>query len=331
MSPEPPPTPVRPVRWGFSAPGGIARDFAADARLGGVDVLAVASRSAERAAAFAQEFGIARPYGSLDALLADADVDVVYIASPHHFHAENALRCLRAGKHVLVEKPFTANRDEAEQIAAVAAEHGLLAQEAMWIRFLPHMRRIRELVGTGAIGDVRTVTAEFAQPFPAEAAQRILDPELGGGALMDLGAYPVSFVRDLLGVPTVVEATSRRDDRGLDRETSMLLGWADGAQALLTVSLDHARVSRAVVAGTRGRIEIDPIWFAPTGFRLIAPDGEVLESFSSEVEGRGLQLQALAVNEAIRAGRTTTTEMPMEQSLDVMGMLDRIRHRAGLR
>ena len=221
-----------PVRWGILGTGGIASTFVTDLRLtdSGVAV-AVGSRSQGSADRFADKFGIARRHASYESLVADPDVDVIYVATPHPMHRDNAILALRAGKHVLVEKPFTMNAAEAREVADVAREHGLFAMEAMWTRFLPHMAIIRDWLARGVLGDVVTVTADHGQWFAEDAGFRLFAPELGGGALLDLGVYPVSFASMVLGTPSRIVSMSDPAFTGVDAQTSMLFGYDSGAQA----------------------------------------------------------------------------------------------------
>ena len=190
------------VRWGILATGGIAHAFTKDLRTAGLDIAAVGSRRADAAQAFADEYEIPHAHGSYEALVEDPDVDIVYIATPHPAHADNAILALEHGKHVLVEKPFTLTAPEAARVRDVAVERGLLAMEAMWTRYLPHMARIREIVAAGTLGEIRVVTADHTQSITTDPAHRLNAIELGGGALLDLGIYPVSFAWDILGAPT---------------------------------------------------------------------------------------------------------------------------------
>ena len=198
------------MRWGILGTGGIASTFAADLRLtdSGV-VTAVGSRSQQSADRFADTFGIANRHPSYESLVADPDVDVIYVATPHPFHHDNAILALRAGKHVLVEKPFTMNAGEAREIVRVAREHGRFAMEAMWTRFLPHIAVIRDWLAQGTLGEIVTVTADHGQWFAEDPEFRLFAPELGGGALLDLGIYPVSFASMVLGTPTRIRLAER--------------------------------------------------------------------------------------------------------------------------
>jgi len=210
------------LRWGILATGGIAHAFARDLRTAGLDLRAVGSRRLEGARAFAEEFDVARVHGSYEALAADDEIDIVYIATPHPMHAENALLLLEHGKHVLIEKPFTLNADQAIAVRDLARAKGLLAMEAMWTRYLPHMIRIREIIESGTLGEIRAVFADHTQRISDDPAHRLNALELGGGALLDLGIYPVSFAWDMLGAPTSITATARLGGTGADTEVATI-------------------------------------------------------------------------------------------------------------
>ena len=316
--------------WGILGTGGIAAAMTADLQLHGHTVGAVGSRTPESAARFAAAHGIPRSHGSYEELVADDDVDVVYVATPHPQHAPNALLALEAGKHVLVEKPFTMTRAEAERIASAARQRGLVALEAMWTRWLPHIVRMHEVISDGTIGEVRTVVAHHAQRLSADPAGRMLDPALGGGALLDLGIYPVSFAWDVLGAPTTVQAASTATATGVDRQTAILLGHTGGAQSVLTCGLDARGSNDAVVVGTEGRIELDPFFFSPTSFRVLDSEDRLIERFEATVTGRGMQYQAQAMERLIAAGGGEDPRMPLSQSVEIMGTLDAVRERIGL-
>lgn len=318
------------VRWGILATGGIARVFTSDLRRAGLDVAAVGSRSQESADAFAAEFGIERAHGSYEALVNDPEVDVVYVATPHTHHAGAALMALEAGKHVLIEKPVTLNEQEAQEIADAANERGLLAMEAMWTRYLPHMVRIRELVDQGALGDLRMVIADHTQLAPTDPAHRLNALELGGGALLDLGIYPVSFACDILGVPVRVSAQGRLGETGADTEIAAVFTHEDGAVSSIATSSRGIGPNTAHVIGSRARIDIEPIWYTGTKFKMVAPDGTVLEEYGPDVEGRGMQYQALYVEDLIRAGATDSAVQPFGESVAIMGVLDEIRRQVGV-
>ncbi|MCR2812260.1 Gfo/Idh/MocA family oxidoreductase [Microbacterium sp. zg.Y1090] len=318
------------LRWGILATGGIAHAFTSDLRTAGLDVVAVGSRSAASAQRFADEFSIPRAHGSYEDLAADPEVDIVYIATPHPAHADNAVMMLDAGKHVLVEKPFTLTAAEAARVRDVARRNGLLAMEAMWTRYLPHMQRIRRLIAEGAVGEVRTVFADHTQKITADPTHRLNALELGGGALLDLGIYPVSFIWDVLGAPTSVRAVARLAETGADAEVATVMTHASGAVSSSVSSSRAAGPNTAHVVGTEGRIDIDRTWYAPTTFRLTDPDGTIREEFVSDVDGRGMQYQALAAERLIAEGRTDSEELSLDESVAIMGTLDDIRAQIGV-
>lgn len=317
------------LRWGILATGHIARAFTRDLIDAGFAVAAVGSRAPGAAEAFASEFGIPRAHGSYEQLVADPEVDVVYIATPHPLHVENALLAIDAGKHVLIEKPLTLTRADAQRIADRAAERGVVAMEAMWTRFLPHMVHLRALLTAGAIGEVRTVIADHTQSLPTDPEHRLQNPALGGGALLDLGIYPVSFAVDVLGLPTSIIAHAAMTPTGVDRQTAMIFGYDDGRQAVLQCALDTAGSNRAVVLGTTGAIELDRVWYTPTVLTRYDRDWRVVERFDQPVATRGMHFQAAELERRV-AGEAPTA-LPIEESVEIMGVLDEVRSLIGLR
>lgn len=319
------------VRWGILATGGIAERFTTDLlTLDGAEVVAVASRTEASARAFAERFGIPRAYGDWDGLFADEDVDVVYVATPHHAHREAAGRALEAGKAVLCEKALTLNAREAEELVALARDRGLFLMEAMWMYCNPLVRRLAELVRDGAIGEVRTVQADFGLQGPFDAGHRLRDPAVGGGALLDLGVYPVSFAHLLLGEPDTVQAHALVSPEGVDLNTGMLLGWESGASALLSCSLDADTPLTASVTGTLGRIDVPRGFFFPERFTLLR-NGAEPEEFVNEVDPHSLRHEAAEVMRCLRAGGTESPLVPLDGSLAVMRTLDAVRERVGVR
>lgn len=320
------------LRWGILATGGIAAAFASDLRTAGLDLVAVGSRTQESADAFAARFDIPRAHGSYTALVEDPEVDIIYVATPHPLHHEDARLALQNGKHALVEKAFTLNRAEAEDLQQLAAEKNLIVMEAMWTRYLPHMVRIREIIAEGTLGEIRAVTADHTQNLPTDPTHRLNALELGGGALLDLGIYPISFLWDVLGAPTDIKATARMIETGADAEVATIMTHESGA---VSTSLSSSRTSgpnRAAILGTRASIEIDRVWYTPTSFRVIAADGTVLEEYASQVTGRGMQYQAFAAEGAVAHGDPAggVLALPIAESVAIMGTLDEIRRQIGL-
>jgi predicted dehydrogenase len=319
------------LRWGILGTGAIAHLQTADLLGNGFMVAAVGSRRRHVAQAFAAEFGIGTAHGDYEALVSDPQVDAIYVATPHPFHAAHAQLALNAGKHVLVEKPFTINAAQARAVVELATRKHLVVLEAMWTRFLPHMLRIREVIAAGTLGEVRTVIADHNQLLSSDPANRLNAPELGGGALLDLGIYPVSFAVDLFGVPSSVHAIAAKTATGVDRQTAMLFGYQHGQQAVLHTALDTLGPNTAAIIGTAGRIEVDPVWYTATGFTVYDGRGEPIERFDSHISGRGMQYQAEELERLVLLRERAGTILPPQQSLRIMEVLDEIRHQVGLR
>ncbi|TFD91344.1 Gfo/Idh/MocA family protein [Cryobacterium serini] len=320
------------IRWGILATGGIAHLFTSDLVQNGHTVQAVGSRSQASADAFAAEFGIPTAHASYEALIDDPGVDVIYVSTPHPFHAEHAAAALNAGKHVLIEKPIALNAREARQIVDLAASRNLLVLEAMWTRFLPHMVRIREILSAGTLGDVRSLLADHTQDLPDDPEHRINSLALGGGALLDLGVYPVNFAHAVFGAPETILASASFKATGADAQVATIFRYEGGQIATTFSASDTLGPTRASIVGTEGRIDIDAVWYAPTGFRVLDNVGTVLETFvSTGFTGRGMHFEAVEAEALIRAGRFSSDIMPAEESVAIMHTLDAIRTRIGLR
>ncbi|GAA3387109.1 Gfo/Idh/MocA family oxidoreductase [Streptomyces roseoviridis] len=319
------------VRWGVLATGGIAASFTADLlEMPDAEVVAVGSRSTASAKAFAERFGIPRAYGDWAELAADTDVDVVYVATPHSAHRAAVELCLDNGRAVLCEKPFTLNAREAAELVALARRRGLFLMEAMWMYCNPVVRELARLVADGAIGEVRTIHADFGLEGPFAPDHRLRDPAAGGGALLDLGVYPVSFAQLLLGEPDRVHADALLSPEGVDLNTGVLLGWDSGATALLSCSLVADTPLTASVTGTTGRIEVPRGFFCPEGF-VLHRDGREPEEFTVPGRRAGFQYEAAEVMRCLRAGETESPLVPLDGTLAVMRTLDAVRERIGVR
>lgn len=316
------------LRWGILGTGGIAATFAEDLALGGSGrVVAVGSRSHEAARRFAERFSVPNAHGSYSSLVADEEVDVVYVATPHPMHREDALAALHAGKPVLVEKPFTMDAAEAREVVAAARSSGLFCMEAMWTRFLPHVVEIREILASGELGELVSVSADHGQWFAEDPSFRLFAPELGGGALLDLGVYPVSFSSMVLGTPDRVVAIADQAFTGVDAQTSMLLGHPSGAHAILTCTLRAKSPTRAAIVGTLGRIEVDGDFYAPTCYEVVARDGQ-RRRVERAHEGRGLRHEADEVARCLQAGLLESPAMPLDETVSIMETMDEVRAQA---
>jgi predicted dehydrogenase len=321
----------QPVRWGVIGTGGIAATFAGDLTLlPDAEIVAVGSRSQAGADAFADRFAIAHRHSSYEALARDPDVDAVYVATPHPMHRDNALLAIEAGKAVLVEKPFTINAAETRVLIDAARAQGTFLMEAMWTRFLPHVVRIRELIAAGRLGELRSLTADHGQWFPSNPEFRLFAPELGGGALLDLGIYPLSFASMLFGRPTTVTAVSDKAMTGVDAQTAVVLQYDGGRQSVSFTTLETRTANRASINGREARIEIDGVFYSPTTFSIIDRDGAT-ERVEIAHEGHGLRHQAAEVGRCLRAGLVESPVLPLAETLSIMETLDEVRRQIGLR
>ncbi|MFI6347127.1 Gfo/Idh/MocA family protein [Streptomyces sp. NPDC050560] len=322
------------VRWGVLATGGIAAKFAADlVTLPDAELLAVGSRSAPAAEAFAERFGAGRAYGDWASLAVDADVDVVYVATPHAAHRTAAGICLEGGRAVLCEKPLTLNARQAGELVALAKERGLFLMEAMWMYCNPLIRRLKALVDDGAIGEVHSVSADFCITGDFGPGHRLADPAQGGGALLDLGVYPVSFAQLFLGEPEEVTARSLLSPAGVDLRTGLLLSWPGGQQAALQCAIDTATETRATLAGSRGRVEVPGGFFHPERFVLHRAGREPEEFRLGPEDGHRSSYahEAAEVMRCLRAGETESSLVPLDGTLAVMRTLDSARRQVGVR
>ncbi|GII21389.1 Gfo/Idh/MocA family protein [Planosporangium mesophilum] len=319
-----------PIRWGILATGAIARAFVADLSLvPDAEVAAVGSRSQEAADRFAAARGIPRAYGSWQDLASDPDIDVVYVATPHSAHYAAALTCLRAGKAVLCEKPLTLNLAQAEELVETARAAGVFLMEAMWMRCIPAIHTLCGLIADGAIGEVTAVHADFGIADPVEATHRLRAPELGGGALLDLGVYPVTFAHLILGAPDHVEGWARLSPEGVDENTGMTFGYASGALASLTCSLVGDSARTATVTGTRGRVELPRDFYRAAGFTLVRGEAAP-EYIPVPFDGLGYHFEAAEVQRCLREGLTESPVVPLAETLAVMSTLDAVRDRIGV-
>lgn len=305
------------IRWGILGPGRIADKLLPDfAHVPDAEVVAVGSRSKERAEAFAAKHGIARAHASYEALIADPDVDVLYIATPHRQHRDVALAALRAGKALLVEKSFTTTVAGAEAIMGVARSERRFVMEAMWTRFQPLILRARALLADGAIGEVRGVQADLGVDRPYDPEDRLFDPAQGGGAMLDLGVYVVSFAQMILGTPQAVVAQGTRFPSGVDAEAGILLDHGDGKRSALMISLRNATPGQARILGTKGYIDILPRFHHPTTM-VLARSGKDAETIREEPLGQGFAHELIEVNTCLAQGRTESALMPLADTLDV--------------
>jgi predicted dehydrogenase len=307
------------IRWGIVGTGGIARSFARDLELtDSGTVVAVGSRRLETAEAF----GLGRAHGSYEALVNDPEVDAVYVATPHPMHHANARLALEAGKPVLIEKPFTMNAAEARDLVELARARELFLMEAMWTRFLPAFVELRRLLAEGALGELVVLQADHGQWFALDPAFRLFAPELGGGALLDLGVYPVSFSSMVFGTPERIVALSTPAFTGVDGTTSILLSHGGGAQSAITCTSAAVTPTTASISGTEARIELGQRWYGQTGFTLFRRGSDPV-AWDSGVPA-GLRFEADEVARCLAGGLLESPAMPLDESVAIMETMDAV-------
>ena len=321
---------TEPIRWGICGTGAIAAEFVeALANVADAEASAVASNDQDRSDHFGESHAIARRYGSYEEMAGDGDLDVIYVASTQQRHMRDTLLFLEAGRHVLCEKPFALNTSQVETMIAAATANDRFLMEALWSRFLPSYLRLAELLAEGAIGEPTLVQSDFSIRVPPEevAEHRLFDPHRGGGALLDLGIYPVQLAHYIMGAPSRVEATAMLTAQGLDEQTSMLLDHGDGRASVLTTAMNSLGVNTARIVGTEGSIHLDAFMHCTNRLRIDrGNDVEVLD-----FPAASLHFQVPEVHLCLREGRRESTVMPHSESLAIMNTLDQVRRQTGVR
>ncbi len=316
--------------WGILGPGGIARAFAKDLTyLEGHTVGAVGSRSLINAQVFANDFG-GTAYGSYEELVNDSTIDAIYVATPHPAHHDNVILALNAGKPVLCEKPFAVNAAEAHAMVEAASRNKVALMEAMWARFLPHYAKVREIVASGLLGPILSIHADHGQRLADQNIPRLVDPHLAGGALLDLGIYPISFAHMILGNPQLINSTAIMTDKGVDAQTSMIFTYENGAQSVLTTTMIEQTPCRAVVAGMNGWLEIDRTFYNPASMRIVLNDGSVTQ-YPNTYTGHGLREQAESFKQLVRSGKFESEILSWQDTIDIMKTMDTVREQIGLK
>ena len=290
---------------------------------------AVAARDYDRAKAFADTYGFEKAYGSYEEMLKDPEVELVYIATPHSHHAQHAKLCLEHGKHVLCEKAFTANTKQAEEILALAKDKGLLLTEAIWTRYMPSRRMISGLVNSGVIGRPYMLTANLGYVISDKA--RLVDPALAGGALLDVGIYPINFARMVFGTDIKeIRSAAVLTDRGVDAQNSITLIYEDGSMAVLHSSMLVRSDRKGIIMGDEGYLEVDNI-NNPHTIRTFDLQDNLLECHTVPDQITGYEYEVISSMKAIREGRPECEEMPHEETLAVMRLMDGLRAEWGVK
>ncbi len=312
------------LRWGILGPGKIAHSFAKDLQLvSGNELVAVASRSLEKAVDFGRQYNTKFAFGSYDELFNCSSVDVIYIATPHMAHASQSIRAMDHGKHVLCEKPLGVNTFEVEQMIAASAKNGVFLMEALWSRFNPSIRMVKSLIESGTIGELRYLHATFGfYGLDKEPAGRLLNPHLAGGSLLDIGIYPVFLAYLMMGKPERIFSASKVIKNGVEIQTAMILDYPD-CQALLYSGLSSKTEMKAELAGTRGNLILQPRWHETQAYTL-EQDGHS-ETHDLPTLGKGYSHEIIEVHECLKAGKRESEMWSHQNSLDLIGLLDEIR------
>ena len=322
------------IRWAILGCGRIARKFAADLKLAeGAELVAVGSRSQENADTFARDFQASRSHGSYEQLVADPEVDVIYIATPHNLHYENTLLCLEHNKAVLCEKAFAMNAKQAAEMIAVARQKKVFLMEALWSKFLPHYQKMMEMLHSNQLGAIRSVLVNFGFAPTPPIPQRLFDPALAGGTMLDIGIYNVFMALSVLGLPDEIEASMTPAPTGVDEQCAVLLKYNSGAMAQLFSTFSSNLATEADINGDKGRLRLTSRFYEPS---------TVMEYYPERVDSRqiipvhkeggfGYQFEARHVNECLRQGLTESAVMSHADTMDLIRTLDAVRAKAGIR
>jgi len=318
------------IRWGIVGPGKIAHKFAQGlASLPDAKLFAVASRSEERAREFARQYKAPFFYQGYENITRNPDVDIVYIATPHPYHYENALMCLENGKPVLCEKPFTITRGQLQRIVDTSRSKKVFLMEAIWTRFLPTIQKVIEIRDSGKLGTIRAIYADFGFKAPVDYNGRLYNLDLGGGALLDIGIYPVFLSLLLLGKPADVKSNAVLSETGADESCSMIFKYGNGAIANLACTFTTDTPIEANIIFEEGRIRINRRWFAPSSI-VITESNEKTQELTFEYKGNGYHFEAEEAMKCLEKGMIECPDLTLDFSLELMGLLDEIRGQCGI-
>lgn len=322
---------AKKIRWGIIGTGKIAHHFARGLGvLEDAELVAVASRAEESAEKFAAEFDVPHRHVGAEAIVSDRDVDIVYVATPHPMHKDDTIKCLEGGKAVLCEKSFAMNSSEVMQMINCARKKGLFLMEAMWTRFFPAMAKVRELLASGTIGEIRLVEASFCFRCEWKPEDRLLNPALGGGALLDVGVYNIALAQMIYGRgPVHISSQAHIGRTGVDEQSSIILGYENGEMAALTCAVRTSTIHEAVIYGTDGYIRIPHMFWQPDRIIVKTGQGEKKEIKFNRL-GNGYNYEAAEVMQCLRDGKIESPIMPLEASLSIMKTMDQIRRQWNL-
>jgi predicted dehydrogenase len=321
---------MKTLKWGIAGTGNIAAAFAHDLNLlDEANCSVVGSRSLERAQSFADENNFKKAVGSYEALFGHPEVDIVYVATPHHLHAELTIEALNNGKHVICEKPIAINAKQTKAMVEASKKNNRFLMEALWTRFNPIMEQIFEHVSTGEIGDIRYLFADFAFRSDAPDKSRLFNPELGGGALLDVGIYPVFLAYSILGMPNSVTAKGIRYHTGVDYQSSLIFEY-DEAHAVMHSGFASDSKCEAIISGRDGRIDIHPRWHEPRFFTQTNKENGDGKRYEKHPEGRGFTGEIMECHKCIEQGQIASPKWSHQDSINMMTLLDEIRNQIGV-
>lgn len=320
------------LRWGIISTGKIAVQFAEGLKqVKDAELVAVGSRTQDAADEFGARFSIPRRYGSYEELASDPDVDIVYIGTPHSHHYDNSLMCLKAGKHVLCEKSFTVNARQAAEVIALARKKKLFLMDAVWSRCLPAYEELRSILAKGTLGDIRMVNVDFGFSFPFDAKNRLFDPKLAGGALLDIGIYAVQMASLVYGgQPKTIDTHAEFGKTGVDEQAGIVLGYEGGRMAVFTLSFQSETTQEANIMGRAGRVKVHRQFWHPEGL-TVTMQGKPDKLIKRPIKGNGYNYEAIEVMKCIRAGKTESALMPLDETLGIMKTMDAIRAKWGFK
>lgn len=320
---------AKTYNWGIIGLGSIAHKFAdALTVVPNARLHAVASRSAEKASKFAQQYNASHYYGNYEAIVHDREIDAIYIATPHNLHYQNTMMCLKQGIPVLCEKPFAINAKEAAGMIELARSNNIFLMEAFWTRFLPGIKKVLELIQSGAIGQIKMVKADFGFKAEFNPSSRLFDLDLGGGSLLDVGVYPLFLSLLLLGKPSSIKAISHIGRTGVDENCGIIFDYSNGEMANLFSSIVTDTITQAEIFGETGSIRIHKKWFMPSPVSLIKGDKE--EKFEFDFTGNGYNYEIEEVVKCLEEGKTESELLPLDFSLDLMELLDHVKKECGI-
>lgn len=319
------------IRWGIIGAGHISSKFATALNsIENVELTAIASRDLSKAEQFAERFQVKKAYGSYEELVKDPEIDVIYIGTPHTEHKMNAELCIDHGKAVLCEKPFTVNQKEADQLIAKAKQNNVFLMEAMWTKFLPATKAVKQWIESDAIGKVKYINISFGFQAEFNPKSRLFDPNLAGGALLDVGIYPITYVVHMMGsLPDEIVSSAYLGKSNVDEIDVIAMKYKEGILADISCAVSANTGDTAIIIGDNGKIVVPKFWSAQSA-ELYDNNGKQIDTFSHLFTSNGYEYEAEEVNHCLREGKTQSEIIPLNNTLDIIKIMDTIRTNWGL-